>query len=222
LLSIPIAGPAGAVLTGTTLSTAVSDLLRDYAPEDLRRLNREKLENMEIDELLNEAFLVHPWFSPRHETVIVQALSEMQSVPHRGRVLQVAMSAQFEEDALFFQRLSEMLIAYHHNIRPLGDIVTIDDHLVLGYANNHTLIAMLPTDRLAWHREVAQAANRIRSWQTTEHPTQTVEVWISGKPTPLAAKNLKEMGITVRQHARDHLHWASTTGQAESLMATFR
>ena len=209
LLTIPVAGPAGAVLTGTTLSTAVSDLLRDYAPEDLRRLNRDKLEDMDIDEWIIEDFLSHPWYSPRHETVIVQALSEMQSVTNRGRFLEVAMSAQFEEDALFFQRLSEMLIAYHHSIRPLSDIVTIDNQLVMGYANNHTLIAMIPAARLAWHREVADAAQRIRHWKNPDHPTQNVEVWISGEPTPIAARNLRAMGLTVRKFVGSHLRWAS-------------
>lgn len=222
LLTIPVAGPAGSVLTGTTISTAISDLLRDYAPEDLRRLNRDKLEDMGIAEETIEDFLAHPWYSPRHETVIVQALSEMQSVTNRGRFLKVAMSAQFEEDALFFQRLSEMLVAYHHNIRPLSDIVSIDDQLVVGYANNHTLIAMIPAARLAWRKEVADAAHLIRNWTDSEHPTQKVEVWISGEPTPLAAKNLNAMGLTVRKQSRDQLRWASTTGQSDSYMMTLR
>lgn len=220
LLTIPVAGPAGAVLTGTTMSTAVRDLLRDYAPEDLRRLNRDKLEDMEIDESVIEDFLSHPWYSPRHETVIVQALSEMQSVSHRGRFLEAAMSAQFEEDALFFQRLSEMLVAYHHSIRPLSEIVTIDNRLVMGYANNHTLIAMIPTARLAWQREVAEAAQRIRNWKNPDHPTQNVEVWIAGEPTPTTAKHLRAMGLTIKKHAREHLRWASV-GEPHDYAASF-
>jgi len=222
LLTIPVAGPAGSILAGTTLSTAVSDLLRDYAPEDLRRLNREKLEDMGVEESIIEEFLGHEWYSPRHETVIVQALSEMQSVANRGRFLEVAMSAQYEEDALFFQRLAEMLIAYHLNIKPLADIIAIDNQLVMGYASNHTLVVMLPTERLAWHKEVAQAAQQIRNWKNPDHPTQKIEVWISGAPTPLAARNLKALGLTVKNQARDQLRWAATTGQADSLITTLR
>lgn len=222
LLTIPVAGPAGAILTGTTLSTAVSDLLLDYAPEDLRRLNREKLEDMSIDDSIIEDFLGHEWYSPRHETVIVQALSEMPSVANRGRFLEVAMSAQYEEDALFFQRMAEMLVAYHLTIKPLADIVAIDNQLVMGYASNHTLIAMIPTARLAWQPEVAQAARQIRNWKNSEHPTQKVEVWISGEATPMAAKNLKDMGLTVKNQTQAQLHWASTTGQSDSILTTLR
>ncbi len=222
LLTIPIAGPAGAILTGTTLSTTVSNLLRDYAPEDLRRLNRDKLKDMGIDESIIEDFLRHEWYSPRHETVIVQALSEMQSVANRGRFLEVAMAAQYEEDALFFQRMAEMLVAYHLTVRPLADIIAIDNQLVMGYANNHTLLAMIPIARLAWQRQVAQAAQQIRNWKNPDHPTQTVEVWISGDPTPMTAKNLKAMGLIVRKHAREQLRWAATTGQSDSIITTLR
>jgi len=222
LLTIPVAGPAGAILTGTTLSTAVSNLIRDYAPEDLRRLNREKLEDMGIEESIIEDFLGHEWYSPRHETVIVQALSEMHAVANRGRFLEVAMTARFEEDALFFQRLSEMLVAYHLTIRPLADIVAIDNQLVMGYANNHTLIAMIPIARLTWQREVARAAQQILNWKDSDHPTQKVEAWISGDPTPLAAKNLKAMGLIVRTQAREQLRWAATTGQSDSILTTLR
>ncbi|MDA0737344.1 MAG: hypothetical protein O2999_07905 [Nitrospirae bacterium] len=222
LLIIPVAGPAGAILTGTTWSTAVSDLLLDYAPEDLRRLNREKLEDMSIDDSIIEDFLGHEWYSPRHETVIVQALSEMPSVANRGRFLEVAMSAQYEEDALFFQRMAEMLVAYHLTIKPLADIVAIDKQLVMGYASNHTLIAMIPTARLAWQPEVAQAARQIRNWKNPDHPTQKVEVWISGEATPMAAKNLKAMGLTVKTQTRAQLHWASTIGQSDSILTTLR
>ncbi len=222
LLTIPVAGPAGAILTGTTLSTAVSDLLLDYCPEDLRRLNREKLEDMGIHETIIEDFLGHEWYSPRHETVIVQALSEMPSVSNRGRFLEVAVSAQYEEDALFFQRMAEMLVAYHLTIKPLADLVEVDKQLVMGYASNHTLIAMVPTARLAWQREVAQAARQIRNWKNPEHPTQKVEVWISGEATPMAEMNLKAMGLTVKYRTQAQLHWASTIGQSGSIATTLR
>jgi len=83
LATLPIGGPAGAVLTGTSFSTTVGELLRDHTPEELRHLNRDKLEIMGLDDSLIETFLQHPWYSPRHETVLVQALFEMNIVKNR-------------------------------------------------------------------------------------------------------------------------------------------
>ena len=125
LATLPIGGPAGALLTGTSFSTTVSELLRDYAPEELRRLNRDKLGIMNIDDSLVETFLKHPWYSPRHETVLVQALFEMNTVNNRQTFFEVATSAEFEEEALFFQRMAEMLLSYHRNVKPLDQLVAI-------------------------------------------------------------------------------------------------
>ena len=58
LLTIPIVGPAGPILTGTSWSSTIGQLLRDSAPEDLRRLNREKLETMDFNGFLIEKFFV--------------------------------------------------------------------------------------------------------------------------------------------------------------------
>ena len=56
-----------------TSETRLGELLRDYSPEDLRRLNRIELAVIGIPEPLAHDFLQHPWFSPRHETVFVES-----------------------------------------------------------------------------------------------------------------------------------------------------
>ena len=204
LATIPIGGPAGAVLTGTSFSNTVSELLRDYAPEELRRLNRDKLEAMKLDESLIEAFLQHPWYSPRHETVLVQALFEMNIVKNRKTFLEVAMSARFEEEALFFQRIAEMLLSYHQNVRPLEEFVAIEDKLLMGLTRDHTLVGMLPIGYLSWRAEFAEAIETVTNWKSASH-IENVELWLAGKPTPRAESELLAKGITVRRGAMDYL-----------------
>ena len=204
LATLPIGGPAGAVLTGTSFSTTVGELLRDHTPEELRHLNRDKLEIMRLDDSLIEAFLQHSWYSPRHETVLVQALVEMNIVKNRNAFFKVATSARFEEEALFFQRTAEMLLSYHQNVKPLEEIVAIDDRLVMGLTRDHTLVGMLPSEYLSWRAELAEAAETIATWASTKE-VKTVEVWLTGKPTPRAHRKLLAKGITVRQGAMDYL-----------------
>ena len=204
LATIPIGGPAGAVLTGTSFSNTVSELLRDHAPEELRRLNRNKLEAMKLDESLIKAFLQHPWYSPRHETVLVQALFEMNIVSNRQTFVEVATSAKFEEDALFFQRMAEMLLSYHRNVKPLERLVAIEDRLLMGVTRDQTLVGMLPIGYLPWRVELAEAADAVAKWKATRH-IDNVELWIAGKPTPRASRELLAKGIAVRQQAVDYL-----------------
>lgn len=204
LATIPVGGPAGAVLTGTSFSNTVGELLRDHTPEELRRINRDKLEIMNIDDARIEAFLKHPWYSPRHETVLVQALFEMNTVDNRNAFFEVATSAQFEEEALFFQRMAEMLLSYHRNVKPLYEIVVIENRLLMGVTRDHTLVGMLPIGYLSWRAEVAEAMEAGTNWKSARH-IENVELWIAGKTTPRAERELLAKGITVRQDAIEYL-----------------
>ena len=210
LATLPIVGPAGAVITGTSLSTTLGDFVRDYAPEDLRQFNRGTLHAMAIDDGLIEAFLTHPWYSPRHETMLVHALADMEGVLHRDRFLEVAMTAEFEEEALFFQRLAEMLRAYHHHIAPLVEIVVIGDRLIVGYTKERHLTAMLPVSHLPWRQEVEQAADTIATWNSPGHQVEQIDVWLAGTATPRAYIQLLAKGFTLRENARDRLHLLSS------------
>ena len=214
IATIPIGGPAGAVLTGTSFSNTVGELLRDHAPEELRRLNREKLETMKLNESLIDDFLKHPWYSPRHETVLVQALFEMKIVSNRQAFFEVATSAEFEEDALFFQRMAEMLFSYHHNVKPFERLVAIEDKLLMGVTRDQTLVGMLPIGYLPWRAELAEAADAVANWKAARH-IEHVELWIAGKSTPRASRELLAKGIAVRQQAVDYLTFHRLTNAAD-------
>ena len=220
LLTIPIVGPAGPVLTGTSWSSTMSHLLRDSAPEDLRRLNREKLEKMEFDQALIDKFLSHNWYSPRHETFFVEALAEMKEVKGRGEFMEVALGATFEEDVLFFERLAEMMAAYHQNIKPLSEIVTIQNRLVMGYTTDHNLVAMLPVSRLPWRKEVAEATDIVTNWKSVEHPVRQIELWISGKLTSQATRQLSARGIEIHEQAMDEILFPSSKIFADRVLAS--
>ncbi len=220
LATLPIGGPAGAVLTGTSLSTTIGELLRDHSPEELRRLNREKLEAMNIDASLIEAFLNHPWYSPRHETVLIQALFEMDTVNNRKTFLEVAMSAEFEEEALFFQQMAEMLLTYHQNVRPLHEIVALEDRLLMGLTHDHTLVGMLPIDYLPWRAELASAAKTVTNWKSAAQQVENIELWIAGKLTPRAYHELLAKGVTVHEEAMAYLTLHRLANSTDSLAAS--
>ena len=214
LATIPLGGPAGAVLTGTSFSNTVSELLRDHAPEELRRINRDKLEMMNIDDARIEAFLKHPWYSPRHETVLVQALFEMNTVNNRKAFFEVATSARFEEEALFFQRMAEMLLSYHRNVKPLYEIVAIENKLLMGLTRDHTLVGMLPIGYLSWRAEVDEAIEAVTDWKSARQ-AENVELWIAGKSTPRASRELLAKGVAVRQQAVDYLTFLRLANPAD-------
>ncbi len=220
LATIPISGPAGAVLVGTSFSTSIGELLQGYAPEELRQLNRGKLKTMNIDASLIEAFLTHPWYSPRHETILIQALLEMETVNNREAFFEVAMSAEFEEDALFFQRMAEMLLSYHQNVRPLHEIVAIENKLLMGLTQDHTLVVILPLDYLPWRDELASAVETVTHWESAAQQVENIELWIAGKLTPRAYHELLAKGVTVHEEAMAYLTLHRLANSADPLAAS--
>jgi len=201
LANLLIAGPAG-----TSLSAPIGDLIRDYAPEELRHMNRDTLHAMAIDDALIEAFLAHPWYSSRYETILVHALGDMEGVLHRGRFLEVAMTAESGEEALFFQQLAEMLRAYHRHVIPLTELVVIDTHLIVGYTKERHLTAMLPIAHLPWRQDVEQAAKALSTWDSPGHEVEQIEVWLVGRSSPRAFSHLLTKGFTIHEEANARLH----------------
>ena len=75
---------------GDEFTQNMNQLILDNAPENLGRLNREKLELMGIREDVMETFLNHSIFSPRHQTFIVHALAEINQAKNRGYFIEQA------------------------------------------------------------------------------------------------------------------------------------
>lgn len=201
LAMIPITGPAGFALMGTGFSATMNDMLRTSAPEDLRRLNRDYLEQMKVDETVIDKFLSHPWYSPRHETILVHALMEMEGTRNRGGFIKVALRAEREEEALFYQRLAEMMVNYHRTVVPVDRIVIIGDRLILGYTDDQALVATVPVFRLPWTREIAQAAEAVLEEASTVGRVRRLELWLTGEPSPRARKELEARGFMVHEGA---------------------
>ena len=72
---------------GTQLVHGMNMILLDNSPEDLRRINRDLLKQMGVKEYIIKEFLHNSSaYSPRHETILVHALAEMQGVKNREAV----------------------------------------------------------------------------------------------------------------------------------------
>ena len=205
LALIPITGPAGFVVMGTTFSSTMSDMFRENAPEDLRRMNRELLVKMGIEEKIIEEFLNHPWYSPRHETILVHALAEMDTVKNRGGFIRVALHAEREEKALFYQRLAEMMVNYHHTVVPIYELIIVQDRLILAYTVDRALVATVPLFRLPWTESVFAAAEAVFKEEAAQHRVRRLELWLTGRLTTKAREELEARGFMVHERAFDRL-----------------
>ncbi|KAA3606947.1 MAG: hypothetical protein D8M57_17175 [Candidatus Scalindua sp. AMX11] len=186
-------------IRATKLAHDMDKILADYTPEDLRRMNRQKLVQMAIENALIEEFLLHPAYSPRHETFIVQTLTEMEDVKNRDQFLKQAIFAESELDAFTFQRIAETLYYYHTNVKPIREIIPIR-RIAAGYTDDQTLVVTLPADYVCWTERAALGLEAMTEFASAERPVKRIELWVTGRISARAKQEFEARGVVVRAH----------------------
>ena len=196
-------------IKGTKFIYGMNKILLDNAPEDLRRINREKLLQMGIKNTVIEEFLRNPNFSPRHETILVHALSKMEGVRNRDKFIRQALFAESELDALVFQQIAEMLYGYHTQVGPISEIIPLR-RIAVGYTADQAVVIALPTDYIYWTERTSLGLGAVTQLQSTERTVKRTELWLTGRLTPRARKEIEETGVIVNERIGERLMPPST------------
>lgn len=199
--------PANEALTAlelTTTTVGMAQAFQSQSPESLRAVNKKRLVEMGFDPTLIRDFLRHDWYSPRHETLLVDALFRMKGVENREAFLRLAMTAEDEQDAFTYQRTAEMLAGYHERVAPLARLADIAG-LPAGYTPEGKLIIALPADYVRWTDRNAALADAVVQAHAPEHPNAPIELWLSGGASPEALQELQLRGVAVHQKTDDRL-----------------
>lgn len=192
----PVLGPEG--------GDRLRDLLLHYSPEDLRRFNRIELAVMGVPPEERSAFLTHPWYSPRHATVLVEALANIDPAQDQATFLHLARSARSEYDAFFFQRAAELLRAYHESAVPLGRFVAVAG-VPAAHSAEGRLVVAADADYVVWTRPVERFAESIREELARDGRVVSAALLLSGGLSPQARTELERRGIAVVERALESL-----------------
>jgi hypothetical protein len=186
-------------IRGTQFIQGMNQILLDNAPEDLRRINREKLQQMGVEDSVIEEFLRHPDFSPRHETFIVHALAAMKGVRNRDQFIKQANLAVYEDDAFFFQRIAEMMSSYHNNVEPIAEIIPVR-RAVVGYTAKQSIVATLPMDYVYWTERADKGIEALLKLESLDRPVKSMKLFISGRLSPKTKLELMAKGIEYKEN----------------------
>ncbi len=191
-------------LSLTETSSRMNEVVRDYAPEDLRKLNRKKLQKMVSREILIKKFLEHPYYSPRHETILVEALYGMEGTRDIDKFIYRANTAASIEDAFLFQRIAELLREYHENITPLRKIVIGPTRgMPMAVTKDNKLVMALLVDYGVWSRSAAEWITQLARANKRVDPNRKIELWITGTLSDVAKEELEFLDISVTEKAFD-------------------
>ncbi len=189
---------------GTSLTYGMNKILLDTSPEDLQKLNRGKMEEMGVRESVIKEFLHNPAYSPRHKTILVQALAEMQGVKGREQFIKKAIYAEYEEEAFLYQRMAEMLHGYHKHVKPIKELVPVRKFAV-GYTSDQTVVATFPMDLLYWIELSDLGSAALAKLDLTGRPIKKTELWFTGSLTPRAMQELNARGLIIKERAGEIL-----------------
>ncbi len=200
LIKKPLRDTEGMVIERTPFLDKIDKILLDNAPDDLQRINQEKLKQMGVKEPVIKEFLSHPSYSPRNETIIVHALAEMDGARNRDQFIKQALLAEHDERALLYQNLVEMMHSYHKDVNPIRDLIPVRK-LAVGYTDEQAIISMLPLDYVYWSEMTDLFVSElVLLLKSKDRPVKRVNMWISGKFTPSAKKALAAKGIILKEN----------------------
>jgi hypothetical protein len=187
-----IGGPAGSVITVLNVNQTLQDTLVNSTPDDLRIINRKKLFALNVTRETADEFLMHPWYSPWHETITTDALASIGVDP--THFLEAANRALTEQDANYFQRLAQILARYHKTKTPLSSIRIVSDR-ICAMDSNGTLVVPLSCDYAIWSDHAAGRVEAFTQLSQSGGEIKGLALWVDGKVSERAAVELKNRKI---------------------------
>jgi hypothetical protein len=187
-----VGGPAGDVLTGLNVNQTLQQTLVNSTPDDLRIINRKKLFALNVSRENADAILMHPWYSPWSETIMIDALSTIGDDP--TAFLSDAGNALTEEDAIFFERLAQVLARYHTTKAQIRSI-RVESHAVCALDANGTLVFPLSCDYAIWSEHAAGRVAEFAALTQGQEDIKALAVWVDGKVSDRAVQELKNRKI---------------------------
>ncbi len=197
-VSMATTGTASTVFSAVRMSDQMDQALKEEPPARLRIINDGKLEAMGVSPELRKRFLDHPAFTPRHDTIITAALESLDGARGRDRFIELALAAQDEVGANYFQNVAETLSGYHKATSPIAEV-----HVMLGVSiaqakNGEAVMAF------AWDHGVYEKAvgPRMDYFSKNFHPAGFkggLDVWTTGTISPKLREKAASHGFRVTE-----------------------
>ena len=194
-----VSGGAVAVFSMGRTGQQLTEVLRSEPPSRLRIINEEKLQGMGVPAALIQKFLDHPAFTPRHDTVIVAALAQLDGVKGRDRFIQLCLRAQDEVGANYFQNIAEIMVGYHTKQAKLQEILPMVGIAAVTAANGRILVP-LSWDYGVYEQAVAQRMDYAVKEFKKRGLSTSFDVWATGRSSKRLKKEAAARGFKITEN----------------------
>jgi len=202
LMMVP--GGAGVALSVTSSTATLNEAFRDLPPVELRKRNREKLAAMGVNADIAELYIENGVFTPREQTLIVEALSGMAGTENRGAFIRHAVLTDNADLAYFRQRQAGMYAGYHRSVEPLARFVSVGK-VAVGQKKDGTIVFCAPLDHLYWTPAIGAFVELFEADLLAVPEVKGKELWLGGTLSEMARKELEARGWSVKEGSEGQL-----------------
>ncbi len=180
----------------------VGGLVWGKDPEEVRKVNEQRLAELGVSKAEASRFFRHPDFTLTNQTRFIAAL---HAVKAKGSVDYVAAAAESESerDALFFVESAELLAGLHKT-EPVSAILE-DSRALVAKVRGDRAVALLPFDYLRWTPRLAQSASELATRARKELGAKSLDARLSGSASAAARKGLGAAGWTLNERVSEGL-----------------
>jgi len=195
ITTVSLARPPEVSVDGGRVQERIRSSVLNEEQGKLFERDRDLLLAAGVEPALAERLLTHPVLSPTHMSAITEYLAFMQGVGNRGAVVEAALDARDEVEALAKVQIARMYAHYHESWTPLSSLLGAG-RLALALNRDGALLVALPFDILEWTAETDRVFTGLASFAERKQVTGRT-VLLSGVATPRAQAALGERGFEI-------------------------
>ena len=195
-----VPGGAGIAMTAISTTRVTTAIFKNTSPQDLRRMNNQKLTAMDVDPSTADMFISESVFTPREQTVLVAALDELNGVADRERFVQLAALTNNADMALFRQRQAEMYAGYHKSVAPLVQFVSVGQ-LAGARSKDGALVFNVPVDYVVWTETLGQLVAKTDLVANQLPGLTEKQLWVTGTVSPRTRAEMQRMNWKVNERS---------------------
>jgi len=193
MMAIP--GGAGAAISVAGNTKNLNEAFRDLPPLELRKRNRGTLEAMKINPELADLLIANSMFTPREQTLLVEALLSMASTRNRDAFVKQAVLTN-DADVAFFRHRQAQMYADYHRAKSITRFVEVGE-VAAGQREDGVLVFCAPLDALYWTPRMGAFLQVFEGALAQIGDVKGKELVLGGGVSPMARRELTARGWTV-------------------------
>ena len=181
------------------LTTDVSDLVWKKDPDEIEKLNEDRLKEMKVSGEVSRDFRLNSHYTLTWQTLLVASLYALGNAPGVGDYVAHAAEARTEGEALFYTESAALLDTFHQEKGTVYEIIPGMNAIAKLGANR--IAYLVPVDYMVWTEELQKFVDGEIEWLNDHYPEAVVEVWLTGESSPLVKKDLRARDWSIRDNA---------------------